>query len=380
MFRGTLDDFTLPEILRMLAFSKKSGTLRVSREAGTGKIVFSTGAVVYAETELTSSRLGQKLVGAGKISPTQLRQSLDTQAGSGERLGKILLKTDAITKADLEEAVRAQLEEAAYELMCWEAGEFAWEPGDEELDPEVFLDIEELMADVEQRLAQQAEVQMRLSRADAVPRMVEQAPHGPGEINIQPEQWRVLVLVDGRRTVGELAVAAGVAEADVMRSLNDLAGAGLVEVLEPDAAQTPPAVEVSAGEGPDAAPAGTPAFGGAASEPEPQPVAAQSTTAAFAPAASQGTTGESVEPPEEWFEDPEAPEEGLSVAFPPPEPAVEDLPRVDRAAAVKELSGLFDEPKVASPKPPPPDPRRPDPKENGDGKTLRSRLTRRATP
>ncbi|MDQ4094970.1 MAG: DUF4388 domain-containing protein, partial [Actinomycetota bacterium] len=187
MFRGTLDDFTLPEILRMLAFSKKSGTLHVARKAGTGRITFSQGEVTYAETELSNSRLGQKLVGAGKISPAQLRQALDVHATSGDRLGRVLVASEAVTPADLQQALRAQVEEAAYELMCWEAGEFSWEPGAEEADAEVSLDIEELMREVEARLAQRAEVQLQLSRPGAVPRMVEHAPHGPGDINISPE-------------------------------------------------------------------------------------------------------------------------------------------------------------------------------------------------
>ena len=245
MFRGTLDDFTLPEILRMLAFSNKSGTLHVARKAGTGRITFSQGNVTYAETELSSSRLGQKLVGAGKISPAQLRQALDVQATSGDRLGRVLVSSESVTRSDLQQALRAQVEEAAYELMCWEAGEFSWEPGAEEADAEVSLDIEELMREVETRLAQQAEVQLHLSRPGAVPRMVDHAPQGPGDINIRPEQWRVLVLVDGHRSVGDLAVSAGVPEADVVRTLNDLAAAGLIEAQEEVVAPEPePAADV----------------------------------------------------------------------------------------------------------------------------------------
>ncbi len=379
MFRGTLDDFTLPEILRMLAFSKKSGTLNVSRRAGTGSIVFSKGSVVYAETELSSSRLGQKLVGAGKISASQLRRSLDVQATSGERLGRILLAAAAVTKEDVETAVRSQVEEAAYELMCWEAGEFSWEPGAPEADPEISLDIEELMSEVEARLTERAEMQRRLAIPGAVPRMVEHAPHGPGNINIHPHQWRVLVLVNGRRTVDDLAAAAGLGTEEVVKTLHDLASAGLVEVREDAPAEaveseTPIASEPASGQN-TAFTRGVPERNPA---PRPDPVAA-----AFAVTPAAGShlaeTQRSAEPPEEWFKDPDVPagSDGISVAFPPPEPAVEDLPRVDRAAAVRELSGLFDDPKTA-PKPPPP--RRPgDPKEE-DPKGLRQRLTRRPSP
>ena len=369
MFSGTLDDFTLPEILRMLAFSKKSGVLHVSRKAGTGRITFSDGAVVNAETELSSTRLGQKLLGAGKLTPGQLRESLDVQATTGERLGRVLLASEAVTKSDLEQAVRSQIEEAAYELMCWEAGEFSWQPGAGEPEAEISIDIEELMRDVETRLEQRTDVQLRLSKPGATPRMVEQAPHGPGDINIRPEQWRVLVLVDGRRSVGELALAAGVAEVDVIRTLNDLASAGLVEVREEDAA--PSSAGPSEPDGVPPEPPETRVDPSTTTDNEvPEPQSEPDPPAADTP----GTSNEA-KPPEEWFEDPEIADDpdGLSVAFPPPEPAVEDLPRVDRASAVRELSGLFDEPKA--PKPPPSE--RPEPTKDPDTKSLVSRLTRR---
>ena len=367
MFRGTLDDFTLPEILRMLAFSKKTGTLKVSRRAGNGRVTFRDGKVVYAETELSSSRLGQKLVAAGKLAPTKLRQCLDTQATTGDRLGRILLADDAVTRDDLEEAIRAQIEDSAYELMCWEAGEFTWEPGAQEGDEtEVALDVDDLMLDVTGRLQEQDQMKRRLEAPGAVPQLVQHPAQGPGDINISPQQWRVLVLVDGKRTVDELAEAAGLPASEAAVTLHDLVVAGLIEVAaaaEPEPAEaaaepvpeTPAPVAVAPDPviAPEPAVAATPAPATAA-----HPAFAAAPAAPAAPAPAENGSGPDEEaPPDEWFEDPEVvgAGSGLPVAFPPPQPAVEDLPRVDRAAAVRELSGLFDEPKAA-PKPPPPAP------------------------
>ena len=355
MFRGTLDDFTLPEILRMLAFSKKTGTLKISRRAGSGRITFRDGSVVYAETELSSSRLGQKLVAAGKMSPVQLRQSLDVQATSGERLGRILLASQTVTRRDLQEAVRAQVEEAAYELMCWEAGEFTWEPGAQEKDEtEVALDIDDLMLDVTSRLQEQDVMKRRLEAPGAVARLVPHPVQGPTDINISPAQWRVLVLVDGHRTVDALADAAGLARAETVSTLHDLVTAGLIEV--------DPVVEVVSEPDPESAATSEPAHEESPSTPAdttpPDRAGSPPRRAATAGArvASRPDPAPDLEPPDEWFQDPDVADgsPGVSVAFPTPEPSVEDLPRVDRTAAVRELSGLFDEPKGAQKPPPPP--------------------------
>ena len=43
MLRGSLDDFTLPDIFRLLSFSKKTGKLEIVRGAGDGKVYFRDG-------------------------------------------------------------------------------------------------------------------------------------------------------------------------------------------------------------------------------------------------------------------------------------------------------------------------------------------------
>ena len=342
MLRGTLDDFTLPEILRMLASSKKSGTLQVSRRAGNGRVVFRDGDVIYAETELSNSRLGEKLVQMNKISPVQLRKSLDVQATTGDKLGRILLVSEVTTKDDLQEAVRSQIEDAAYELMCWEAGDFSWEPGTpEETDVAISLNVEDLIMHVSGRLEQRGRMKLQIQSPAAIPRLVPHPPEAPGEINISPAQWRVLVLVDGIKTVGAIADAASLSDMDTVKMLHNLVAAGLVEVTaEPD-------VEVS-----DQLPA--------------PPVPALDDVDVTGPDSPASDVA-----PDEWFEDPAdvGPTGDLPVeieedtvepppvrpsriwAPPKPQPRLEDLPPVDRAAAVRELAGLFDDPRSLKPIP-----------------------------
>ncbi|MGH2685947.1 MAG: DUF4388 domain-containing protein, partial [Actinomycetota bacterium] len=48
--QGTLDTFALPDVLRLLASTAKSGCLRVRGSRGEGEIWFESGAVVAAAT------------------------------------------------------------------------------------------------------------------------------------------------------------------------------------------------------------------------------------------------------------------------------------------------------------------------------------------
>ena len=339
MLSGSLDDFTLPEVLRLLATLKKSGSLNVSRRAGSGRIDFRDGDVVYAENELSNSLLGQKLVQSGKITDVQLRQSLDVQATTGDRLGHILLVSQVVSKEDLETAVRAQIEDAAYELMCWEAGEFRWEKGEaESIEAELSLSVDDLIRAVTLRLEQRERVGQLLESPHAVPRLVARPPAGATTINVTPDQWRVMVLVDGATDVASISERSGDILEDTVDSLRQLVAAGLVEItqeadrLDDRPEQRGKAEQKSSGPGEETA-------------------------------LPKRKHDRPSEVPEDWFEDPieiVGPPPGLQgppdepddpvVAFPTaPEPgslAAPALPRVNRASAARELSGIFDAPRL----------------------------------
>ena len=315
MLRGTLDDFDLTEVLRLLASSKKTGVLELSRPAGTGTFFFSDGAVTYAETDLASSLLGQKLVRAGTITEDQLRTALDEQSHSGERLGRILLKAGVASTQDVQEAMASQVGDASYELLCWDTGEFAWQPGPGLSDEGTSMQVEDLISEAARRKEEVELVHEAIPSGHTVLKMAAGPPKGAGEINITPNEWRVLVLVDGRRSVADIAADAALEEYDAMRLLYGLATAGLIEI---DDAATAAAAETS---------------------PSKDSITA---TSAF-----PSTAESAVEVPEEWFDDPEEPAAASQTSTEPsPAPATTPvLPTVDRASAVRELSGLFQEPR-----------------------------------
>ena len=131
MLQGTIDEFPLMDVLGILQARNKTGRLEIERQAGRGLIYVRLGEPYYAESSLTRSLIGQKLVDIGAITDMQLRKALDHQADSGERLGQILLTHGVISAADVAQAVISQIKDALADLLAWEAGEFRWETGAE---------------------------------------------------------------------------------------------------------------------------------------------------------------------------------------------------------------------------------------------------------
>jgi Domain of unknown function (DUF4388) len=244
MLTGTLDDFTLPDVFRLMSFAKKTGRLDVVRSAGQGKVFFREGEVYFAESSLSKEPLGQKLVRARAITDGQLMKALDEHAASGKRLGEVLIESGLVTTDQIESVLQQQIEDAIFDLLRWELGEFAWEPGDQ-LDVEVHIgvSVENLIMEASRRLDEFEVIKRKIPSGAAILGMAATPPEGAVEINITPEEWRILVLVDGTRSVNDIAGMVGLDEFGAMRVLYGLVSAGLIELISDDDAGRPAAVD-----------------------------------------------------------------------------------------------------------------------------------------
>ncbi|MDQ3878148.1 MAG: DUF4388 domain-containing protein [Actinomycetota bacterium] len=231
MFTGTLDDFTLPEIFRLLSQSGRTGRLDVTRSAGHGAVFFRDGDVYYAQSSLSTERLGRHLLRARAITEGQLRRALDEHAASNRRIGDILRDHGALSEEHLHAAIRSQIEDAAFDLLRWESGEFSWVGGvTTEVEVPIAVSVENLIMEAARRIDELEVIRRRIPSGDSVLAMSPTPPEGALEINIAPDEWRVLVTVDGTRSVDEIAAALRYDEFELLKILYGLISAGLVEL------------------------------------------------------------------------------------------------------------------------------------------------------
>ena len=297
MLKGTLDDFTLPDVFRLMSFAKKTGRVDVVRSAGQGKVFFRDGEVYYAESSLSKERLGQKLVRARAITEGQLMKALDEQASSGERLGTLLLQAGVVTEEQLLAAVRQQIEDSVFDLLRWELGEFAWEPGEEfQTEVQIAVSVENLIMEASRRLDEFEVIRRKIPSGAAVLGMAATPPEGAVEINITPDEWRILVLVDGSRTVSDIATMVGLDEFGAMRVLYGLVSAGLIELMyEKDPSET------------IAEPAAEPLAEVVAAEPVAEPVAESVAEEVAAESSLEPVETETIVASDAYFETPAEP-------------------------------------------------------------------------
>lgn len=238
MLEGTLDTFTLPDIFQLLAFTKKTGCLHLDRERSVGRVWFKDGEVYYAIASSGRLMLGKRLVGAGLVTTDQVKDALEQQKDrQGTRLGRILLDMGALDEATLKEFVREQIQDSIFDLMRWSDGNFRFEhPIETDEAIGLSVSVENLIMEGSRRLEEWDAVRKKIPSRDAV---VDMAP-APGEsgveVNLKPEEWRLLALVDGRRTVGDLVELSGKGEFMTCKLLYGMVGAGLLEVRDSEVA------------------------------------------------------------------------------------------------------------------------------------------------
>ncbi len=233
--RGNLKDFSLPDVFQLVTFSRKTGVLRIQRvDEAQGSVWFRDGDVFFAQSNWHTEPLGERLVRAQRLTPQALDRALQLRVGEGEggrRLGQILIDEGYITDKVLESFVSEQIQETIFDLMRWDEGDFDFEAMPEAVEEDIGLSvsIENVIMEGSRRLEEWTRIKKKIPSVDVVFKMATAPGEGTFEISLKPMEWNLLLLVDGTRSVAELAHETDRTDFEVARIIYGLFSAGLLE-------------------------------------------------------------------------------------------------------------------------------------------------------
>jgi hypothetical protein len=181
--QGTLDTFALPDVLRLLASTQKTGHLRLDGDRGPGNVWVDAGHVVAADAE-----------NCGRAAPVV---------------------------------------EVFFELLRNPDGSFVFDADITTSDAGAPAEVEPLLAEAEELLSEWREIEAVVPSTEA---WVQMAPELSGpRTTVTAEQWRMLVAVGSGATVEHLAETFDLGELAVCRAVKGLVEAGLTVVAaDPD--------------------------------------------------------------------------------------------------------------------------------------------------
>jgi hypothetical protein len=239
--QGSVERFELSDILQLLSVSKKTGTLGVQRGEDVVMVYLSKGDIIYAYNPNRGLRLGDLLIRKKKLTTSQLERAMRIQRElkTRKRLGELLVLESFITRKDLEDVVRKQVEDVIYDLLRWETGNFKFYENKFPTQEDVTINIstENLILESVRRLDELEHIQKKLPAFDTVLGLAVTETRRAKDVALEAEEWNVLTLVDGRRDIKGIIEESRLGKLETMKRLAGLLLAGLVEPVKPGLAE-----------------------------------------------------------------------------------------------------------------------------------------------
>lgn len=240
--QGSIERFTLPEILQLIASGRKSGTLGIQRDDSIVMVYFKEGEIVYGYGPRQTFHLGQLLRDRGVLSAEKLNVAIKLQAKAenSKRLGEILISQRFIDRADLESVVRAQVEELLYSLLSWQTGSFKFYEGqfptEEEI--QVKLSVENVILEGLRRFDEMNMVKETLPDLNAVYTISAAQSGRSRTVSMKAAEWNIMALVDGHRSLEQICKLSPLKREETLKTLAQISLAGIITKTDRSPAQS----------------------------------------------------------------------------------------------------------------------------------------------
>jgi hypothetical protein len=220
---GDLSGFPIVDFVAFIHQSRLSGLLTVAADGAERSITFKDGEVRSAGSSAVGERLGEVAVRLGFVTE---RQVAEAQA-SGQPIGRALVAGGTIAPNDLWKCVHEQVGAVFHAILLAREGVFFLidEDVSERPGSAMAVNTQSLLMDGIRRIDEMSLFKARIPGPGTLLRRRE--PRRVVPLNASEQQ--LLSLVDGTRTVAELAAAAHLNEFDATKTLYHLAEAGYVE-------------------------------------------------------------------------------------------------------------------------------------------------------
>ncbi|NIA22868.1 MAG: DUF4388 domain-containing protein [Proteobacteria bacterium] len=172
--QGSLEDFDITDILELINIAKKDGALEITSGDYTGIIYFENGVVVDVST--------------------------------GDYKG----------------------DDAIHRILRWNKGKFFFDPHKSAAEKTLNIPIQKLMIEAARQLDEWKKIEQVIPSVNVVLKLNENPPTEDNEVSFTDEDWKVLSVVDGTKTLKEIARELAISEFETGRIVYNLVSAGFI--------------------------------------------------------------------------------------------------------------------------------------------------------
>lgn len=182
-FQGSLRELQLADIVQLFSASGKTGKFSLSRDDERGALYLKQGRIVHAEV--------------------------------GDVVG----------------------EEAVHALASWVSGEFQFEPAEETDRVSIHKSNAQLLMEAAHQHDEWRVLSRKVPGLESVPTLA--SPDAGRPVTLSPAEWSLIVRIDGKKSVRDLARESDSSSFDIAKLLYGLVTANLVDMLAPPRERTP---------------------------------------------------------------------------------------------------------------------------------------------
>ncbi len=231
---GNLKTVSFPDILQLLATGKKTGLLELKTATRQKEVAFKGGNIIYASSINSSEDLlGNMLLKRGKISKVDLERAITMHKQTGRQLGTTLIDMNLFDKSEIGECLKLQIEETVYNLFSWGDGDFIFHEGTSPKTApfQVELNTMNVIMEGTRRIDEWLEIQKVLPPDDVLLAIVKSPKINREEIVLSLDEFKVLALINGERTLPDLINLSPMGEFVTSRAVYRLVINKLIEVV-----------------------------------------------------------------------------------------------------------------------------------------------------
>jgi hypothetical protein len=236
---GPLREFGIHDVFQLLDLSRKTGLLRVTSPVRNDEahVFFDGGKVVHAALGNEPSTIEDLLVEAGKITEDDLLRAreLVSEHSDGAHVGTMFVQAGVVTREELDQLTRGRLETVVFDLMSWREGFFSFEErAITEIPDEsrVSVATESLLMESARRIDEWSRIADKIPNLTVVPALAPVPDDHESQLDLLPNEWEVLTLIDGARDLRAIAAQLDREEFDVAKVVYGLVTTGVVEIRQ----------------------------------------------------------------------------------------------------------------------------------------------------
>jgi hypothetical protein len=235
---GSLDQIPLAEVFQRIVRKGRSGDLQVTIPGAVKTVYFDRGFVVFAASDLTSDRLGESLIEAGRISRHEFALASMVMKASKRKFGETLVEAGIVSEEELGQHVASQVNRIVLSLFSAKSGTYGFDEHSCSIPVGlmVSLSIYRILLEGVRRMTSQRLVLAGLPSLDTRLRIAPEPPFTLDVQKLRPEEKQVLRSAGTGASIAQIVETVGGHKGMALRAAYALLSAGLLESV---AAETP---------------------------------------------------------------------------------------------------------------------------------------------